>query len=256
MVEALKLTEQEEEKLQTTNELTEEANALQVVDPDTHTEASDLLVRLQTKKREIEDIRDHQLEPIKSAKREIEEARKRVVAFFDQPLNALARVKRELDQRMISWRQAERRKAQLEAEKARAKLLKEQEAERKKKEKIAASLEKKGLAEDAAEVRDRIAVEPAPAPVVVTPPIETVKGASVKITKRAKVNEVVQRGFLAAAVEKWNETHTSEFHIVPADYWQLNQKALDAFGQKTEGQVQVPGVEWYDDEETIARRRK
>jgi hypothetical protein len=214
-----------------------------------------LLVLLQTKKREIEDIRDYQLEPIKDAKRDIEVARKRTVAFFQRPLEALAAAMPALDGKMVSWRREERRKAEVKAQKERAAELKKIEAKKKAQEKIAEGLEKKGLEEDAAELRDQISYAPAPAPIHVAPRIETAQGARVKIKKVAEVDEQLQLSLLQMAIDRYNQ-HQEGQKIVPAAYWTLNRKALDAFGQKTDGQVAVPGVRWAEDESTGARRRR
>ena len=112
------------------------------------------------------------------------------------------------------------------------------------------------LAEDAAALRDKEAFRPAPAPMEVKPRITTVKGANVKIVKKSEVNAARQAQLLATVIDAWNSKADPEFQMIPAGYWQLNVKALDAFGAKTDGQVAVPGVKWVEDESTMARRRR
>lgn len=251
----LDLNPEQEAKLQTVGGLTDEGNVLAVVDPDTHLVGTDLAVRLQTKIREIEDIRDHQLEPVKKAKRAIEETRKRIVGFFDVPINALRWMKKDVDGRCVAWRKEERRKAEIEAERKRAAEAKKIEAAKVKEEKIAAGLEKKGLDAEAAEIRDKVAMTPVAAPVTPTPRISVAPGAHVKIVKKPRVNQKAQTEMLKKAVEAWNATPNQE-RIVPGNWWVIDMDALEAFGQKTDGMVTLPGVEWYDDESTATRRRR
>lgn len=254
-MEQRKLTEEQEIKVQSVDELVARGSALAVRDTDTHTAATELLILLQTKKREIEDIRDFQLEPIADAKRDIEVARKRTIAFFQRPLDALVAAMPALDGKMVFWRREERRKAEVEAQKKRAAEQKRIDAQKKAQEKIAKGLEKKGLDTEAAEIRDQSEMAPAPATVHVAPRIETVQGANIKIKKVAEVDERLQLSLLQMAIDRYNQ-HPEGQRIVPAAYWTLNRKALDAFGQKTDGQVVVPGVRWVEDESTGARRRR
>ena len=261
----MNLTKENEEQMESAKELATRASAMVVTNQDAHTEASDVLVQLQTKKREIEDIREFQLEPIKKAKRAIEESRKRTIAFFQTPITVVVEVMGRLDGRMVSWRREERMKAEREAQRKRAAELKKIEEHRRQQENIAKSLEKKGLEEDAAEIRDRVEVTaPAQAPLHVAPRIVTVPGATVKIKKIAEVDEPLQLSLLQAAIDAYNanqynanqEQRPGTHQIVPAAYWTLNLKALNAFGQKTDGQVVVPGVKWVEDESTQPRRRR
>lgn len=252
----IELTEQEEAKIQTATELYQQANSLAVRDPESHTEATEVMVRLQTKIREVEDIRDHQLEPIRNAKREIEEARKRTVDFFERILAPLRTVKSIVDRRAVAWRREERRKAELEASRKRAAELKKIEANKQKVEKVAERLEKKGLNEDAAALRDKEAARPAPAPAEVAPRIETAKGSNVKIEMVSEVNEERQANLLKKLIDEYNASHKAEDRLVPGAYWAINRKALDAFGKKTEGQIAIPGVRWVENERTDVRRRK
>lgn len=254
---SIDLNEEQQEKLDTVEVLTADAATLVVRDRDTHLVGTDVAVRLQTKIREIEDMRDHQLVPVKAAKRDIEEARKRIVAFFDTPITALKRMKDAVDQKCVSWRRNERRKAEIEAEKKRAAEAKKIEAAKQKKEEIAAGLEEKGLDTEAAEIRDKVANTPVAAPVTPTPRIETAPGAHVKIVKKPRVNQLAQRELLVAAIEYWNANETdSKSKIIPGNWWVVDMNALEAFGLKTDGMVALSGVEWYDDETTATRRRR
>lgn len=251
------LTKEQEAKIQNVDELVGQGRALTVRNTETHKAATELLVLLQTKKREIEDIRDYQLEPIRDAKRDIEEARKRTIAFFQIPLEALATVMPALDRKMVAWRREERRKAEVKAQKQRAAEQKLIDEQKQRQEKIAVGLEKKGLGEEAAEIRDRIESAPAPAVIEVAPRIETAQGANIKIKKVAEVNEKLQLALLQHAIEAFNKNQEQgATRIVPAAYWTLNRKALDKFGEKTDGQVAVPGVRWVEDESTRPRRRR
>ena len=261
------LTEEQEAKIQNVDELVARGSATVVCGAGSHATATELLVQLQTKKREIEDIRDYQLEPIRDTKRDIEVARKRIIEFFQRPLDALAAAMPALDGKMIGWRREERRKAEVKAQKERAAELKKIDAQKKKQRAVADALEKKGLEEDAAELRDQIAYTPAPAPIHVAPRIETVRGAKVKIKKVAEVDNMLQFALLGQAITRYNDAMNKANEsakegdvkfalVVPAAYWTLNRKALDTFGQKTDGQVAVPGVRWVEDESTGARRRR
>jgi len=253
------LTKEQEAKIQDVQELVEQGSAMTVRNADSHKAASELFVLCQTKKREIEDMREYQLEPIRDAKRDLEVARKRTIAFFQRPLDPLAAVMSALDRKMVSWRREERHKAEVIAQRKRAAEQKKIDAQKRKQEKIAEGLEKKGLDDEAAEIRDRIEMAPSPAAVEVAPRIETAQGANIKIVKVAEVNEQLQFALLAQAIEAFNknqEKQNSTARIVPASYWTLNRRALDDYGQKTDGQVAVPGVRWVEDESTGARRRR
>ena len=258
-MEQRQLTQEQENHIQNVDELVARGSAMVVCGAGSHTAATELLVQLQTKRRVIEDIRDYQLEPIRDAKRDIEVARKRTIEFFQHPLDALAAAMPSLDSKMIFWRREERRKAEVKAQKERAAEQKKIDAQKKAQEKIAQGLEKKGLDEDATELRDQISYAPALGPVHVAPRIETARGSRVKIKMLAEVDEQLQLSLLKTAIEVFNknqEQRSETARIVPAGYWTLNRKALDTFGQKTDGQVAVPGVRWVEDESTVARRRR
>ncbi len=266
-IQTAQVTKEQEAEIQTAQELATSATAMVVKDHDTHVNASDALVTLQTKKRGLEDLRDYQLEPIKNAKRNIEEARKRTVNFWAIPIDVVVTAIGGLDQRMVSWRREERRKADVETARLRAAEQKKVDAQKAKLDKVADGLEKKGLNVEAAEVRDRVAYAPMAAPVHVAPRIETVQGANIKIRKVAEVDEKLQLALLGRAIDRYNKNvdkaneglkdgEVPFSSLVPAAYWTLNKKALDTFGQKTDGQVQIPGVRWVEDESTQPRRRR
>ncbi|MCP4201882.1 MAG: hypothetical protein GY769_08110 [bacterium] len=253
-----KITQEHKAAIMSANDLVDESAAMVVADQVTHDTATEMLIQLQTKKREIEEIRDDLLEPIADAKRSIEKARKKWVAFFQAPLDAIMRGKKALDDRCVGWRREERRKAEEEAQKRRNDELKKIQAHKDAQEKEAKKLEKKGLPEEAAELRDQTELTMPPLVMDVAPTIATPTGAHVKIVKVPEVDERLQNILLGRAVEHYNKAALAQgqARIVPAAYWQLNMKALAEYGKKTDGQIEVPGVKWVEDESTAVRRRR
>ena len=215
--------------------------------------AGEIGVELQTRIRRIEEFRDRQIEDWKDVRREALAAMRRLEQDYKPFLEPLVDAKEKLRRAMTAYRSEQERKRRIEAEKAAAEAAKKAEAERRKREKIAESLKKKGLEREAEEVvaRAPVTVEPVAA---YEPPTPKVRNVLAKKEKRARFDGPAQYQRLAKAVEQWNAAHPDE-PVIPAQFWTLDEKAIQREVKRTNGMIAIPGCEFYDHEETMLRKR-
>ena len=158
----------------------------------------------------------------KTITKPLDEAKKKVMELFNQPLDMLSQAEKILKQAMIAYAGEQEQKAK--AEQKRLQELADKEAERQKKalEARIATAEAKGNVDKVEELRlqqEQIVAMP----VAVLSSIETPKGASYR--------------------EQWS-AEVVDISLVPREYMVVNQQALDKIAMATKGTIQIPGVKF------------
>lgn len=215
-------------------ELTEQANALVVVDPTTQLQASEVLLAIAGMRKEIADTfkpmkdaafkahrviceQEHTLDdPLRIAETTI---KARIAQFIQVQL----RLAREAEE---AQREAERIRAEAEAAQATVEQALEQ----------AIDLEARG---DSA-AAEAVLAAPAPvparyvAPAPVAPAVAQVKGVSTRVD--------------------W-DFRITDFNKIPREYLLINEIAIRNVGKSTKGRVVIPGVEFFEKTVVAASRR-
>ncbi len=209
------------------------AQAYEIDSPDMYQLAAQELSKIKARYKAINDAR-------LSITRPMDEAKKRVMAFFDQPLKPLKAAESFLKKVMLDWdqkqerirqeKEAEARKAQ---EEARKKAEAEAEAARKKAEEAAKGNDEQAAAEARAKAEEaqaqQEALEHAPAPVVM-PDTPKVKGLS----KRQKWSaEVTDFEALVKAVAEGK---------APITLLKVDQTALNGMARSLKDALNIPGI--------------
>ena len=218
--------------------------------PQTHLDAAEFLRTLQSATVNLETARKSEKQPHLDEGRVVDEK-------WKPTQGKLAGLKAELGKTIIDYEDDVRRQ-RAEAERtARIAQLEAEQKERDKLEAKAAKVEKKGDDLGAEQIRDmKAAVVVVPPPPRKAPPPEPakVKGVNRSETWSAEVRPN-QVALLAAAVKKWNKKCDLGDELLPAAYWEPNQKALDKFAEKTKGAVELDGVRFKSDSGIKASKR-
>lgn len=216
-------------------ELVPQAKAVIVTDVISDKRAKEMLLAVRGARKEIADTFDPDI-------KRWHEGHKAAIATkkkFDDPLEECDRY---LNSQINSYALAEIRRAREAEEAARAKAKAEaEEAARKEAERLALddaiALEKEGKTEEAeAVLANPVPVQPhyvAPAPIA--PQLSTVKGVS-------------------SPRLVWDFRITDET-MIPREYLLVNESAIRAIVQRTNGKIRIPGVEAFERASTSASRR-
>lgn len=168
----------------------------------------------------------------KEITRPLDEAKKRVMDFFREPLEQLSSAETVLKKALLSYQQAQER-IRLEAErKAIAEAKAEEERKRKVLEERAAKAEEKGQEAKAEMLREQASDVYVPT-VVSAPNVEKIKGLSSKKVWKCRITDEAK---------------------IPREYLVINEPMLNKMAQATHGKIPVPGVEFYQEEIISAAR--
>lgn len=233
----------------------ETAVALEIRSEEHYLHAGTLAVDIQTMKRSLEDRLDTVQEPMRESKRQADKAMKEARKLFDPWLLKLEAAGTRLAKIMSDFRLEQKRQTRLLAEQREAEARAQAKEEAAKRAEVARVLKDKGLADEAKAILSRPVQVVAPI-ATYTPPPPKVTGVVATTKKAAKVDLQAQYGWLKQAVENWNGFHLPEKQVVPADFWLLDKDALDDRAAQTDGMVPIPGVEFYEVEKTVVRRRR
>ncbi|MGH9316256.1 MAG: hypothetical protein ACRD1P_04020 [Thermoanaerobaculia bacterium] len=228
---------------------------LRIATEDQYAAAGELGVQIQTMKRSLEDQLEFLQEPMRKSKQEANEAMRRAKSMFEPWLVKLTGAAARVDLLMSTFRADQRRQQKLLAEKAEAEARARAREEAERRRAVAKELAEKGMAQEAWAIETRLA--PVAAPVsTYTPPPPKVSGVVTKNRKAARVNVEEQFLHLKDAIDAWNAFHQQEKQIVPAEFWRLDQAALDDRADQTGGMIPIPGAEFYDVDKTVFRRKR
>jgi hypothetical protein len=168
----------------------------------------------------------------KELTRPLDEAKKRVMEFFKEPLDQLLSAESMLKRAILDYQQEQERIRREEEQKAIARAKAEEERKRRALEERATKAEESGNTAKAELLRER--ADDVYVPTVVTAPtLEKVKGISTK--------------------KVWKFRVTDECKI-PREYLVINEAMLGKMAQATQGKIPVPGVEFYQEDVLSAGR--
>lgn len=215
-----------------------QVEALDIEAPQDYSEYGSYLRRIKVIQKRLEEQRKDEKQPHLEAGRVVD-AKFGGFATFAGRLFVL------FDKAMTVW---DKKQAELQRKKEaqlREKARKEQERLDKAAAKKAAKLEAEGRQDEADAVVE--AVPMVPTPVVEQTNVPKVAGIS-KPTEhyRAEMSEgdiLTQEKRLAAAIAAWNSTKKNNMtQIIPAEYWVLDIKKLDAMARSLKGKLELPNV--------------
>jgi hypothetical protein len=195
-------------------------SVLQVNSNDTYVAAGQLTKRINQFASQVKD----NIGPMKAVANKFHKA---ITAIENELLNPVETDKRDIDRKMSTWRQEQeraRREAELEAQKAAARLLEEQQINE------AARLEAAGENDEAQRVIEQ---ELKPTPVVMPSFVPVIEGVSARKNYRARVVNP---------------------DLVPDSFWVIDETALGAYARAMKEKASVPGVEFYVEESQSVRQ--
>jgi len=218
--------------------------ALDIEAPQDYSEYGSYLRRIKVVQKRLEEQRKQEKQP------HLEEGRI-VDAKFGGFAGFASRLFVLFDEAMTVW---DKKQAELTRKKEvalREKQRKEQERLDKAAAKKAAKLEAEGRHDEADAVVEAVPI--LSTPVVEQTNVPKVAGVS-KPTKhyRTEMSEgdiKVQEKLLRQAIEAWNANHLApnlRNQIIPAEYWALDEKKLDAMARTLKGKLELPNVKVVD----------
>lgn len=204
-----------------------------VVSQDNYASAGRDLLLVKTKIKELDELR-------KSLTRPLDESKKRIMEFFNKPLDFLERTKTAIDEAAKKWlteqeriRQAEENRLAEIQRKAAAEL------ERKAKEtEDKAATFKTAKAREAAEAKAAELREQAAETVSIAPVVES------------KVDAVV--GMSTRKVWKFKIVDVNK---IPREYLIPDEKLIGKMGEVTKGTRKIDGIEFYSEDIIVSRRQ-
>jgi colicin import membrane protein len=237
------------------------AEAMRVTDVDTYTVAA---TERQTLKGRIKALNDRRLE----ITRPLDEAKKSIMALFNTPIDLLTKADNAIRTNLLAYDAEQERKRRAEEDRLREIARKEQErlrqqaleAQRKAAEKAAElqrqldeaarrqrEAEQAGRAEEAAKAAAEAAKLAAKAESVIE------KAADKAADLQQQADSMPTPIVAAAPVKVAGQARVTTWHarildpmLVPREYLIVNEAALQKVAQATKGAIQIPGVEFYD----------
>lgn len=195
------------------------AESMTIQTADEYETAASELMAIKAKWKEIDDSR-------KALKQPVDEAAKRIQAFFKPPLDFLSRAEAVIKRTMVTWKTEQDRIAREEARKADEKARKERE----RLEREARKAEEAGRLERAEVLRDRAEVTVAAPPPPVAP---RVSGLSERTTWKYEIVDAAK---------------------LPREYLIPDEKRIGAVVRALKGDTNIPGVRAYEESILGARR--
>lgn len=198
------------------------ADGLQITTHGQYQDAGGVLKQIKAKAKELTDTR-------LSITRPMDEAKKKVMAFFKTPLDFLTSAEGIIKPRMISFNEAEEKKRRADEEKVRKEAEKEAAYQAKLAEKRAQTQEKYGKTEEAEAIREEVAAAPVVVPI---PSRERPKAAGVAMRTTWSA-EVTDKMALIKAVAAGQ---------VPPSVLDANMKVLNGMARSLKRELNYDGV--------------
>lgn len=191
--------------------------------PEMYELAAEELKAIKSKARDLDEMR-------KSMTRPLDDAKKRIMDFFNKPLSFLTEAESLIKRSMLTYDREQERKRKEEEDRLRAAARAEQERLQKEAEEKAAQL--------AAEGKTEQAIEAAVVPVVPLPTVHV---------EQPKVAGISRR-------QNWKARIVDQMKV-PRQFLTVDEKALNAYAKATKGEVPVDGVEFYAEDIIAAGAR-
>lgn len=191
--------------------------------PEMYGLAAEELKAIKSKARDLDEMR-------KSMTRPLDDAKKRIMDFFNKPLSFLTEAESLIKRSMLTYDREQERKRKEEEDRLRAAARAEQERLQKEAEEKAAQL--------AAEGKTEQAIEAAVVPVVPLPTVHV---------EQPKVAGISRR-------QNWKARIVDQMKV-PRQFLTVDEKALNAYAKATKGEVPVDGVEFYAEDIIAAGAR-
>lgn len=191
--------------------------------PEMYGLAAEELKAIKSKARDLDEMR-------KSMTRPLDDAKKRIMDFFNKPLSFLTEAESLIKRSMLTYDREQERKRKEEEDRLRAAARAEQERLQKEAEEKAAQL--------AAEGKTEQAIEAAVVPVVPLPTVHV---------EQPKVAGISRR-------QNWKARIVDQMKV-PRQFLTVDEKALNAYAKATKGEVPVDGVEFYAEDVIAAGAR-
>ena len=191
--------------------------------PEMYGLAAEELKAIKSKARDLDEMR-------KSMTRPLDDAKKRIMDFFNKPLAFLTEAESLIKRSMLTYDREQERKRKEEEDRLRAAARAEQERLQKEAEEKAAQLAADGKTEQA--------IEAAVVPVVPLPTVHVEQPKIAGISRR--------QNWKARVVDPMK---------VPRQFLTVDEKALNAYAKATKGEVPVDGVEFYAEDVIAAGAR-
>lgn len=192
--------------------------------PEMYQLAADELKTIKGKAKELDELR-------KSMTRPLDDAKKRIMEFFNKPLQFLADAEGLIKRSMLTYDREQERIRKEEEERLRALARAEQERLEEEARARAEQMKAEGKAEEAIMEMEAVPVIPLPSVQVEQP---KVAGISRRQNWKARVVDPMQ---------------------VPRQFLMVDEKALNAYAKATKGAVPVAGVEFYPEDIIAAGAR-
>lgn len=191
--------------------------------PEMYGLAAEELKAIKSKARDLDEMR-------KSMTRPLDDAKKRIMDFFNKPLSFLTEAESLIKRSMLTYDREQERKRKEEEDRLRAAARAEQERLQKEAEEKASQL--------AAEGKTEQAIEAAVVPVVPLPTVHV---------EQPKVAGISRR-------QNWKARIVDQMKV-PRQFLTVDEKALNAYAKATKGEVPVDGVEFYAEDIIAAGAR-
>ena len=209
------ITTEAQKAVEETTVLVKSYETFQITTADIYASAGNDLKKIKAKAKELDTLR-------KSLTQPLDESKKRIMAFFQKPLEFLAQAESAVKSAMLNWQSEQERVRQIEI--ARLEAIQRKETERL--EKLAAAAEKRGDEKKAEEFSGRAAVVQSIAPVVESK-VEKISGIAKTIIWKFRIVDVAK---------------------IPREYMIPNELALGQIARGTKGALKIDGVEFYSEE--------
>ena len=213
-VEALRKAEESEALVKTYENF-------QITTAEIYSGAGEHLKKIKAKTKELDDLR-------KSLTKPLDESKKRIMEFFQKPLEFLSKVETAIKSAMITWQNEQEKIRQ--AEMARLQAIQQKEADRLAK--LATAAEKRGDENKAEEFKGRAAVVQSITPIVESK-VEQIKGMAKTLIWKFRIIDV---------------------NKIPREYMIPNEISLGQVARATKGAVKIEGIEFYSEEVIRAGR--
>lgn len=224
---AVQIPEEAKERMNEAERMLEQAKSIEVASDEQYEEAGNVLSRIKTRSKELDEKR-------KAITKPIDDAKKRVMDLFRGPQDALAQAEKAVKARMVTYQREQERKAQEAQREAERKA----EQERQRAERLAAQHEEKGNEEKADQWRERAETT---APPVVHTEKPKARGVSTRKNWKCEVTDPMALCRAVAAGE------------VPARFIQANTTELSKYAKALQEDAKVPGVRFYAEDVVAAR---
>lgn len=185
--------------------------------PEMYAIAADELRSIKGKAKDLDELR-------KSMTRPLDDAKKRIMDFFNKPLTFLTEAESLIKRSMLTYDREQERKRKEEEERLRAAARAEQERLEAEARERAEKMKAEGKTEEAIMEMESVPVVPLPSVQIEQP---KVAGISRRQNWKARVIDPMK---------------------VPRQFLMVDEKALNAYAKATKGAVPVDGVEFYPED--------